>query len=94
MSIAIEIRNAVDSDLPALRRLAERDTAPIPTGELLLAIESGEVLAARSASGEVIADPFAPTAALVATLEAAANPSPGRRARPSRTAPIRPGLAR
>ena len=67
----MEIRHAIPSDGSALRRLAERDSAEVPEGELLVAVEGGRVVAAISlGGGAVIADPFVPTAPAVAALRA------------------------
>jgi hypothetical protein len=64
------IRAAGPADAAALRRLAQRDTRPLPEGDLLVAIVEGEARAAISlANGETIADPFHPTAELVDMLE-------------------------
>jgi hypothetical protein len=63
------IRPANGDDADALRHLAQRDTAPLPTGEMLVAIEGGEIRAAASVeTGETVADPFHRTAELVHIL--------------------------
>jgi hypothetical protein len=86
----IEIRRARPGDQQALTRLAQRDTARVPPAPLLLAYEDAELRAAISlATGAVIADPFAPTARLVALLRTHAAPA-RRRARPSLRPRIRP----
>jgi hypothetical protein len=55
-----------DADVAAVRRVAERDSRPVPEGPLLLAEVGGEVRAALSlTTGDAVADPFAPTAAVV-----------------------------
>ena len=72
----MEIRLASSLDCERLRRLAERDTARVPDGPLLIAERADELLAALSLdSGSAIADPFAPTAQIVAVLRAYAAPS-------------------
>jgi hypothetical protein len=66
---SVLIRAARGSDGPALARLAALDSAPVPTGHVLVAEADGELVAARSlATGAVIADPFRPTADVVALL--------------------------
>jgi hypothetical protein len=66
---AITIRTAYADDATAVARLAALDSAPVPTGRLLAAEVDGELRAVLSlATGAVIADPFAPTADLVALL--------------------------
>ena len=57
----ISIRLAAAADVPALRRVAERDSRLLPPGDLLVAEAQGEVQAALSLqTGEFVADPFAP----------------------------------
>jgi hypothetical protein len=66
---SITIRPAFPDDAEALRRLAERDSKALPDGELLVAMVGDEARAAVSVeTGGVIADPFHPTAELVAML--------------------------
>src|SRR3954449_5479677 len=66
---SIVIRAARAEDVPNLRALAERDTRPLPDGELLVALVGDEPRAAISlASGEVVADPFHRTEELVRML--------------------------
>jgi hypothetical protein len=55
----ITIRPAYADDASAVARLAALDSAPIPTGPMLVAEVDGELYAALSlADGGVIADPF------------------------------------
>jgi hypothetical protein len=69
----ITIRLARETDVAALQRLAQRDTRPVPGGRLLIAERDGVVDAALSLdSGQAIADPFKPSAELVALLRARA----------------------
>ncbi len=69
MHSTIAIRNATTGDGPALSRLAALDSAPVPSGEVVLAEVDGELRAAVSvATGRVVADPFAPTAELADLL--------------------------
>jgi hypothetical protein len=66
----IVVRRAEDADAEALARLAALDSARIPGGELLVAETDARLLAALPlGSGRPIADPFEPTAELVAMLE-------------------------
>jgi hypothetical protein len=64
------IRRTTPDDAAALRRLATLDSKSAPAGDALVAEVDGELLAAVSLDGDVvIADPFRPTADLVAMLE-------------------------
>lgn len=68
-SPTISIRAATSNDGPTLTRLAVLDSAPVPFGPVLLAEVDGEPRAALALrDGSVVADPFAPTADLVALL--------------------------
>jgi hypothetical protein len=71
----VVIRRAVAADAPALERLAQLDSAPAAlSAPVLVAVADGELLAARSlADGRAIADPFRPTAGLLALLETRAG---------------------
>jgi hypothetical protein len=65
----ITIRPAYADDELAVKRLAVLDSAAVPAEPLLLAEADGELRVAMSlADGAVIADPFAPTAQLVALV--------------------------
>jgi hypothetical protein len=67
---SVVIRPAHGSDAAALRRLAELDSARVPTGDLLIAETDGAVVAAHApASGATIADPFRRTADVVELLQ-------------------------
>jgi hypothetical protein len=78
---SISIRLADAADMPALQRVAERDSRLLPPGELLVAVVGGEVRAALSLrTGESVADPFHPTAALVDLLRMRARQSSGHAA--------------
>ncbi len=71
---SITIREARPEDSAALRRLAERDSAPRPGGAMLVAFVGEELRAAVPVGGgEAIADPFHPTADLVRLLAARAE---------------------
>jgi hypothetical protein len=66
---SVLIRAARGSDGPALARLAALDSAAVPAGELLVAEADGAIVAARSlSSGATVADPFRPTADVLALL--------------------------
>jgi hypothetical protein len=68
-SESVTIRAARALDRAALRRVAQRDSRAVPEGELLVAEIDGELQAAIAlGTGEVIADPFRPTAELVRML--------------------------
>jgi len=65
----VTLRLADSADRGTLERLAGRDTAPILTGKILLAVVDGEARAAIAvAGGTVIADPFRHTAHLLDLL--------------------------
>ena len=64
------IRSASRRDQRRIRRLAELDSAPEPTGALLVAEREGTLVAALPLSGgNAIADPFEWTADAVGLLE-------------------------
>jgi hypothetical protein len=66
---AIAIRRATEADRFTLERLAALDSAPAPTGDVLIAVVGGEPQAAvEVASGDAVADPFRPTAHVVELL--------------------------
>jgi hypothetical protein len=66
----ITVRRAASADQPALARLAALDSASPPTGAVLVAEADSRMLAALPiGSGRPIADPFEPTAEVVALLE-------------------------
>ena len=68
-STDVSIRLAQAADMPSLRRVAERDSRPLPIGDMLVAEAQGDVQAALSLqTGEVVADPFRPTAGMVELL--------------------------
>jgi hypothetical protein len=81
---SLTIRLVAPSDGAALRRLAELDSAPPPSAAPMLVAEvDGELRAALPLDGgRAIADPFRPTAELVAILAQRARqlaPPPARR---------------
>jgi hypothetical protein len=66
----VTVRQARDSDRVALATLASLDSAEAPHGPALVAESGARILAALPlGSGRPIADPFEPTAAMVALLE-------------------------
>jgi hypothetical protein len=68
------IRHATDADDVALARLASLDSQPRLTGSILIGELNGEPVAALSlADGRAIADPFRPTAHLVASMRVRAR---------------------
>ncbi len=69
MTEAITIRRATQADAGRVRRLAELDSSVVPAGDAVLAEMHGELVAAVSEQdGRAIADPFVPTADVVAVL--------------------------
>jgi hypothetical protein len=65
----ITVRRAVSSDRSELERLAALDSATPPRGPALVALADSRMLAALPiGSGRPIADPFEPTAEIVALL--------------------------
>ena len=65
----ISIRRAVEADRAVIERLAALDSAPAPTGAILIAEVGDEPQAAMQiATGVTVADPFRPTANLVELL--------------------------
>jgi hypothetical protein len=82
---SIVIRQTRPTDTDELRLVAQRDSQPVPDGEMLVAIVNGEIRAAISLStGEVIADPFHPTEQLVRMLALRRSQMHGEVARPRR----------
>jgi hypothetical protein len=80
----LTIRHARPGDGAALERLAVLDTAPVPTGPVLVAEVGDELWAAVSVSdGSAVADPFRPTAELVWVMQERARRE-RRRPRPWR----------
>jgi hypothetical protein len=74
---ALVIRPADPDDHAALTRLAALDSRRPLAGPVLVAERDGHILAALApADGRAIADPFAPTADLVALLRLHASAAP------------------
>jgi hypothetical protein len=70
----ITVRRAVTGDQSELERLAALDSARPPRGPALVAEADSRMLAALPlGSGRPIADPFEPTAAVVALLQLRAD---------------------
>jgi hypothetical protein len=87
----LTLRPATSADQLALERLAALDSTRPLEGDVLLAAAGDEVQAALSLdSGRVAADPFRPTADLVALLRTAAG---GRKSPRARRGFARPALA-
>jgi hypothetical protein len=79
---AVSIREAGLSDSRAIDALAALDSRHRPLGRLLVAEVGGQIAAALPLDGgSPIADPFRPTAELLALLEARAAQLGGRRRR-------------
>jgi len=84
----VVVREATPADAAALARLAELDSATPPPAPLLVAEADGELRAAISVlDGNVVADPFHPSAELVAILRMRTGVTPDRNR--SRLAPLR-----
>nr|MDQ4041999.1 hypothetical protein [Actinomycetota bacterium] len=67
---SVTIRRSRPSDEARLRRVAALDSRPAPAGPALVAEVDGEIVAAVPLDGgPPVADPFRPTADLVALLE-------------------------
>ena len=66
----VTVRRSTSGDAAALARLAALDSSSPPRGPALVALADARMLAALPiGSGRPIADPFEPTAELVALLE-------------------------
>jgi hypothetical protein len=87
---SVTIRRATEDDRQALERLAALDSARLPSGDILIAEAGYEQQAAiEVATGAAIADPFRPTAHLIALLELRAA---GLRKKADSARPPRVGL--
>ena len=88
MQDRLAIREADAADMPALMRLAQLDSRPLPQGNLLVAETDGGIRAALSVDDQsLIADPFTPTTELQQLLVLRANQLTNNRRR--RRAPLR-----
>ena len=77
----VTMRVAGPADEAAVARLAALDSRPAPAGEIVVAEIGGELRAAVAIdSGDAIADPFRPTADVVALLRERAAQVAGPRA--------------
>jgi hypothetical protein len=75
----ITVRRSVAGDRSELERLAALDSARPPTGAALVAEADSRIIAALPlGSGRPLADPFEPTAAVVAVLELRAEQMAGK----------------
>jgi hypothetical protein len=71
---ALTLRRSNAADRDALRRLAALDSSPAPTGDTLVAEHDGALVAAVTLDGRTaVADPFKPTASVIALLRAWSN---------------------
>jgi hypothetical protein len=69
----LTLRVAQPDDAPAVQRLAQLDSSRPPSGRVLLAVVGSEPVAALAVeTGAVVANPFRPTADVVAVLRQAA----------------------
>jgi hypothetical protein len=93
---AYTIRRATAEDVDALYRLAQLDSDPRPmTGRVIVGEIKGELAAAVAvADDRVIADPFRPTAQLVAHLRRRAAALRAAEQTPALRDRIRAGLSR
>jgi hypothetical protein len=93
-SAALTIRHIGPDDVEALRTLSRLDSSREPTGEIIVADVGGELWAAISVDDRhTVADPFRPTAALVALLDERARQLRRTRTRRApRFARFRPAL--
>jgi hypothetical protein len=82
------VRRGRSSDAAALRVLAELDSARPLTGTTVVAEDDGRLVAAISLhDGRVVADPFVPTADVVAMLRRHTAGGRSAKARPRRGLP-------
>ncbi len=73
-SASVTIRKLTNDDHEALEILADRDSAEVPGGAVLVAEVEGSILAAISlADGALVADPFSRTSELRSLLELRAS---------------------
>ena len=88
---AVTVRFATRADGENLRRLAQIDSGPMPTGTTLIGEVDGELVAALPVGGgRALADPFRPTAGVMRLLRLRESQLRGRQRRgrrPSRRAP-------
>jgi hypothetical protein len=81
----ITVRFATPADAPAVEHVARLDSSDAPRGPALVAVEDGRIVAALGVEdGHVVADPFAPTAAVVDILRRRARQAAPATRRPRR----------
>ena len=91
----LAIRVATDADAADVARLAKLDSRHAPTGKLLLGVVDGEPRAAYSVdTGAYVADPFVPTADVVAILKMRAERLTETAARAPRVRSLLPRIRR
>ena len=91
----VTVRHAHVGDETAIARLAALDSADTPAGPMLVAESEALILAALPlGSGRAIADPFVPTAELVALLQLRAAQIDGMEEHPGRIRRLVRGLFR
>jgi hypothetical protein len=84
----LAIRRGRPSDAAELRAVAELDSARPLTGDTIVAVADGRLVAAVSLhDGRVVADPFVPTADIVEMLRIHTAGGRSRAARPRRALP-------
>jgi hypothetical protein len=70
----VSVRPFAERDIDSIRRLAALDSKPVPAGGVIVAEQAGELVAALPLDGgEALADPFKPSAEVVALLERKAS---------------------
>jgi hypothetical protein len=90
--VTIRLGHTPDED--ALRRLAQLNERPTPTGPHVVAEVEGTIVAAMPLGpGEALGDPFRPTAALLTLLEVRAAQLTRRRRLPLRRANVHTAAA-
>jgi hypothetical protein len=91
----VTVRHAHVGDETAIAKLAALDSAHTPAGSVLVAESDARILAALPlGSGRPIADPFVPTAELVALLQLRAAQLDGMEVQPGRIRRLVRGLFR
>jgi hypothetical protein len=69
-SASVRVRHFAERDIDGIRQLAALDEKPVPIGAVLVAEQAGELVAALPLDGgDALADPFKPTADIVALLQ-------------------------
>jgi hypothetical protein len=92
--VPVTVRGATASDGPALVHIADLDSSSVPMSPMLVGERGPRVVAALSLrDGAVIANPFVPTADIVALLRLRSRQL-GRHERPLRRLPLLAALSR